>query len=201
MRTVLLIALLTALPCSARDLGTHGRVYPLVEEDLVEVMMARAQAEVDSGQWARQIDEWRDQARARAARPKGIVLPRAQQDRSFHYDPSIIVSHDIRDAAGVLIYPKGTQVNPLDYVSMTQGLILIDGDDPEQIDWMLGLEDLAAFKVVLTNGPILDLMQRLNHRLFFDQHQRLVNKFGVKALPVRIYQDGARYLRVDEVAL
>ncbi len=201
MRTVLLIALLTALPCSARDLGTHGRVYPLVEEDLVEVMMAKAQAEVDSGQWARQIDEWRDQARERAARPKGIVLPRAEQDRSFHYDPSIIVSHDIRDAAGVLIYPKGTQVNPLDFVSMTQGLILIDGDDPEQIDWMLGLEDLAAFKVVLTNGPILDLMQRLNHRLFFDQHQRLVNKFGVKALPVRIYQDGARYLRVDEVAL
>ncbi len=201
MRTVLLIALLTALPCSARDLGTHGRVYPLVEEDLVEVMMARAQAEVDSGQWARQIDKWRDQARERAARPKGIVLPRAEQDRSFHYDPSIIVSHDIRDAAGVLIYPKGTQVNPLDFVSMTQGLILIDGDDPEQIDWMLGLKDLAAFKAVLTNGPILDLMQRHNHRLYFDQHQRLVNKFGVKALPARIYQDGARYLRVDEVAL
>ncbi len=201
MRTVLLIALLTALPCSARDLGTHGRVYPLVEEDLVEVMMAKAQAEVDSGQWARQIDEWRDQARERAARPKGIVLPRAEQDRSFHYDPSIIVSHDIRDAAGVLIYPKGTQVNPLDFVSMTQGLILIDGDDPEQIDWMLELKDLDAFKVVLTNGPILDLMQRLNHRLYFDQHQRLVNKFGVRALPVRIYQDGARYLRVDEVAL
>ncbi len=201
MRTVLLIALLTALPCSARDLGTHGRVYPLVEEDLVEVMMAKAQAEVDSGQWARQIDEWRDQARERAARPKGIVLPRAEQDRSFYYDPSIIVSHDIRDASGVLIYPKGTQVNPLDFVSMTQGLILIDGDDPEQIDWMLGLKDLAAFKAVLTNGPILDLMQRLNHRLYFDQHQRLVNKFGVKALPARIYQDGARYLRVDEVAL
>ncbi len=201
MRTVLLIALLTALPCSARDLGTHGRVYPLVEQDLVEVMMAKAQAEVDSGQWARQIDEWRDQARERAARPKGIVLPRAEQDRSFYYDPSIIVSHDIRDASGVLIYPKGTQVNPLDFVSMTQGLILIDGDDPEQIDWMLGLKDLAAFKAVLTNGPILDLMQRLNHRLYFDQHQRLVNKFGVKALPARIYQDGARYLRVDEVAL
>jgi conjugal transfer pilus assembly protein TraW len=201
MRTVLLIALLTALPCSARDLGTHGRVYPLVEEDLVKVMMARAQAEVDSGQWARQIDKWRDQARERAARPKGIVLPRAEQDRSFYYDPSIIVSHDIRDASGVLIYPKGTQVNPLDFVSMTQGLILIDGDDPEQIDWMLGLKDLAAFKAVLTNGPILDLMQRLNHRLYFDQHQRLVNKFGVKALPARIYQDGARYLRVDEVAL
>jgi conjugal transfer pilus assembly protein TraW len=201
MRTVLLIALLTALPCSARDLGTHGRVYPLVEEDLVKVMMARAQAKVDSGQWARQIDKWRDQARERAARPKGIVLPRAEQDRSFYYDPSIIVSHDIRDASGVLIYPKGTQVNPLDFVSMTQGLILIDGDDPEQIDWMLGLKDLAAFKAVLTNGPILDLMQRLNHRLYFDQHQRLVNKFGVKALPARIYQDGARYLRVDEVAL
>jgi conjugal transfer pilus assembly protein TraW len=201
MRTVLLIALLTALPCSARDLGTHGRVYPLVEQDLVEVMMAKAQAEVDSGQWARQIDEWRDQARERAARPKGIVLPRAEQDRSFHYDPSIILSHDIRDASGVLIYPKGTQVNPLDFVSMTQGLILIDGDDPEQIDWMLGLKDLAAFKAVLTNGPILDLMQRHNHRLYFDQHQRLVNKFGVKALPARIYQDGARYLRVDEVAL
>jgi conjugal transfer pilus assembly protein TraW len=201
MRTVLLIALLTALPCSARDLGTHGRVYPLVEEDLVKVMMAKAQAEVDSGQWARQIDKWRDQARERAARPKGIVLPRAEQDRSFYYDPSIIVSHDIRDASGVLIYPKGTQVNPLDFVSMTQGLILIDGDDPEQIDWMLGLKDLAAFKAVLTNGPILDLMQRHNHRLYFDQHQRLVNKFGVKALPARIYQDGARYLRVDEVAL
>ncbi len=201
MRTVLLLALLISLPCAARDLGTHGRVYPLIEEDLVEVMMARAQAEVDSGQWERTIEAWRDQARARAARPKGIILPRAAQDRSFHYDPSIILSHDIRDASGALLYAKGTQVNPLDFVSMTQGLILIDGDDPEQIDWMLGLEDLAAFKVVLTNGPILDLMQRLDHRLYFDQHQRLVNKFGVKALPVRIYQDGQHHLRVDEVAI
>jgi conjugal transfer pilus assembly protein TraW len=201
MPWILLIALFIALPCPAHDLGTYGRVYPLVEEDLVEVMMARAQAEVDSGQWERTIEAWREKARARAARPKGIILPRAQQERSFHYDPSIVVSHDIKDASGALLYPKGTQVNPLDFVSMTQGLILIDGDDPEQLDWMLGLDDLAAFKVVLTNGPILDLMKRLNHRLYFDQHQRLVNKFGVKALPVRIYQDGPRYLRVDEVVI
>ncbi len=201
MPALLLIALFIALPCAAHDLGTHGRVYPLVEEDLVEVMMARAQAEVDSGQWERTIETWREKARERAARPKGVVLPRAQQERSFHFDPSIIVSHDIKDASGALLYPRGTQVNPLDFVSMSQGLILIDGDDPAQVDWMLGLDDLSAFKVVLTNGPILDLMQRLNHRLYFDQHQRLVNKFGIKALPVRIYQDGPRYLRVDEVVI
>lgn len=196
----LLLLLLSALPCLGRDLGVHGRVYPLVEDDLVEVMMAKAQADIDSGEWARQVDEWREKARARAARPKGISLPRAQQDRSFHHDPSIIVPYDIKDASGALLYPRGTKVNPLDVVSMTQGLILIDGDDPEQIDWMLSLADLDAFKVVLTNGPILDLMQRHERRLYFDQHQRLVKLFGIEALPARITQD-ARYLRIDEVAL
>ncbi len=201
MRFVLLVGLLIiTLPGSARDLGTHGRIYPLVEQDLVDVMMNKAQADVDSGEWGRRLHTWRKQAKAKAARPDGIVLPRAKQDRSYHYDPSIIVPYDITDASGALLYPEGTRVNPLDVVSMSQGLILLDGDDPEQVDWMLALADLDSFKVVLTNGPILDLMQRLDRRLYFDQHQRLTKKFGVKALPARIYQDD-RYLRIDEVSL
>ena len=58
----------------------------------------------------------------------------------------------------------------------------------------------SQYKVVLTNGPVMDLMNELNQRLYFDQNQNLVRRLNIQSLPARVYQQGL-YLRIDEVKL
>ena len=199
----LIIQLLLLSPCAfAKDLGIHGRVYDIEENDLLKVLQSRAQAEMDSGNWDTRVEEWRDQAKQQANRPKGIHLPRATKITSHLYDPSIIVPKDIVDTSGRLIQPAGTKANPFNYISMTRHLIFIDGDDRDQVDWMLEVtaSEPDRFKVILTQGAVIELMKALDRRLFFDQQQIYTEKLAIQSLPALVYQEGL-FLRIDEVAI
>ena len=199
----LIIPLLLLSPwVFAKDLGTHGRVYAIEENNLLKVLLSRAQAEMDSGQWDTRVEEWRKQAKQQANRPKSIHLPRATKTTSHLYDPSIIVPKDIVDTSGRLIHPAGTKANPLNYISMTRHLVFIDGDDRDQVDWMRELIETEPdrYKVILTKGAVIDLMKEMNRRLFFDQQQIYTEKLAIKSLPALVYQEGL-FLRIDEVAI
>lgn len=203
-----IITLLTSISIAfpfllqAKDLGVHGRVYEIQENDLLSVLQSRAQAELDSGKWAKRVEEWQGQAKQQANRPNGIILPRATETTSHLYDPSIIVPKDIKDSNGLLLRAAGSQVNPLSYISMTRNLVFIDGDDRAQVDWMVQLTgtEPGRYKIILTQGSVIDLMKELNRQLFFDQKQVYTRKMGIKSLPVLVYQSGL-YLRIDEVAI
>ncbi len=186
----------------AKDLGVHGRVYEIAEENMLKVLMKRAQAQVDSGEWDKRVEQWRKKAKQQVARPHGIVLPRAKKTTSHLFDPSIIVPKDIKDAAGQLIRAKGTRINPLTYVSMSQTLVFIDGDDTKQIDWIKKstAQQPDKYRIILTNGPVIDLSKQLKRKLFFDQRQYYIKKLAIKSLPAIVYQQGM-YLRIDEVAM
>jgi conjugal transfer pilus assembly protein TraW len=199
---VLIVVLLLTPSVYAKDFGVHGRVYEIAEDNLLEILMSRAQAEVDSGQWAKRVDKWRGIAKQQAARPRGISLPRAMKSSSHLYDPSIIIPKDIKDASGQILRAKGTQVNPLNYISMTRTLVFIDGDDQEQVDWMISQthEKPDRYKVILTQGNIIKLANSLDRQLFFDQGQFYTHKLAINSLPAVVYQQG-EYLRIDEVAI
>ena len=196
------VMIIVSMNAYSKDLGSHGRVYDIQEKDLLDVLQSRAQAELDSGKWAKRVEKWQGQAKQQANRPKGVNLPRATETASHLYDPSIIVPQDIRDSNGLLIRAAGSQINPLNYISMTRHLVFIDGDDRAQIDWMVELtaSEPDRYKVILTNGAIVDLMKALNQRLFFDQNQVYTKKMDIKSLPALVYQSGL-YLRIDEVAI
>ena len=203
-----IITLLTSISIAfpfllqAKDLGVHGRVYEIQENDLLSVLQSRAQAELDSGKWAKRVEEWQGQAKQQANRPNGIILPRATETTSHLYDPSIIVPKDIKDTNGLLIRAAGSQINPLSYISMTRNLVFIDGDDRAQVDWMVQLtgSEPGRYKIILTQGSVIDLMKELNRQLFFDQKQVYTQKMNIKSLPALVYQSGL-HLRIDEVAI
>ncbi len=85
---------------------------------------------------------------------------------------------------------------------MSRQLLFIDGDDVEQVEWMVQItrDNPNGFKVILTNGAVIDLMNQLQRRLYFDQNQQLIEKLNIQRLPSHVYQEGL-YLRIDEVAL
>jgi conjugal transfer pilus assembly protein TraW len=203
-KTILHLCILLIMPslAQAKDLGVHGRVYGIKENDLLTVLQSRAQGELDSGEWDKRVKKWRDQAKKQTSRPAGILLPRATEITSHLYDPTLVVPDDIKDANGFILHRAGTRINPLSYITMTRHLLFIDGDDQEQIDWMMQTtkSEPERFKVVLTQGNVIDLMTSLDRRLFFDQKQQYVQKLSINSLPALVYQQGL-YLRIDEVAI
>ena len=88
--------------------------------------------------------------------------------------------------------------NPLDSVALRVPLLFLDGDDPAQIAWALRQDPNA--KLILVKGAPLELMKARQRRFYFDQGGNLTEKFGIRAVPARVRQNG-RVLEVSEIAL
>lgn len=103
---------------------------------------------------------------------------------------------DIRDHQGRVIVAAGTSVNPLDHLPLATALVFIDGRDPDQLAFALDYP--APAKLILTGGNPLKLMEAHERRFFYDQKGVLTAKFGLKAVPSVITQQGNRLL-ISEV--
>lgn len=190
-----------ALPSAAqaRDYGQRGAVFPLIERDLLEQIHSKLRAMEASGETARLNDKLKTRTIARVNRPEPVAgLERAHEARSWRFDPTITLAADIRGAKGELIHAAGTMVNPLDSVSLRAELLFLDGDDADQLAW--ALEQGANAKLILVRGAPMELMKARQRRFYFDQGGKLSEKFGIRAVPARVRQQG-RVLEVSEIAL
>ncbi|VVT00645.1 type-F conjugative transfer system protein TraW [Erythrobacter sp. EC-HK427] len=202
MRRLLLSLLpILLLPASAgaRDYGQHGAVFPVVERDLLAQIQSRLVAMERSGETARLNEQLKARTLARVERPAAVAgIVHARADRSWLFDPTIVLQQDIRGARGELIHAAGTRVNPLDSVALRSDLLFLDGDDAQQVAWALGQQGRP--KLVLVNGAPLALMRARQRRFYFDQQGTLTSYFGIRAVPARVRQQGRR-LEVSEIVL
>jgi conjugal transfer pilus assembly protein TraW len=196
---LLLAALAIPTTLQARDYGQRGTVFPIAERDLLEQIHSRLKAMAGSGETARLNQALKRRTIARVNRPDPVGgLTAARSDRTWKFDPTVTLAADIRGAKGELIHPAGTRVNPLDSVALRAELLFLDGDDPAQLAWALGHGSNA--KLILVRGAPLELMKARQRRFYFDQGGRLTAKFGIRAVPARVRQQG-RALEVSEIAL
>lgn len=197
--TLVLFSVFT-LPVQAESLGTFGKTYPIKEEDMLVAMMAKLKEMEASGELAKKQQEMVEKAKASTNRPKGFSLPRASELHTHYYNPEVTMEEAIRDGDGRILYPPGTKANPLDYISLSRQLVFFDGDDEKQKAWVYQLikDEPYAYKTILTNGPVIDLMKEWEIRLYFDQSGVYSDKFKLTSLPAVIRQEG-RLLRIDEI--
>jgi conjugal transfer pilus assembly protein TraW len=184
-------------PAAAKDYGQVGTVFTVIEPDMLRVIEMKLKAMQANGQLDAMNQRLADRTRAKVNRPDpvpGIEL--ATKARSWLFDPSIVIDHDIRDHNGTLIAPAGKRVNPLDYVAVTTPLVFIDGDDQAQVAWAMKRFDDKA-KLILVNGAPLDLMTQRQRRFYFDQAGTLTTKFGITHVPAIVVQAG-QAMRVSE---
>ena len=130
----LILALLLAWQTQA-EAGKIVRLEPVgptsavIETDLAEALRQRA-VSVD-------VEQLRH-AQAGYQPANLHALPRATKDSSITVNLSHTLEEDVQDANGQVLYPRGFTFNPLQYVSLSGALVVIDGSDPEQVAWFKG---------------------------------------------------------------
>ncbi len=85
---------------------------------------------------------------------------------------------------------------------MNEPHLFLDGDDAEQLDWALKFEQTQKIDAlwILINGPVFELMARLNRVIYFDQGGKLVEKFGILQVPAVVRQEAKQFV-VEELKL
>ena len=196
-----LAGLAGATPAAARDYGQQGAVWAIAEPDLLAQIRSRLAALEVSGETRKLNERLKQRTIARVNRPAPVAgLVRAETSRTWLFDPAIAVSETITDDKGRVIIAAGTSVNPLDSVPLRQPLVFLDGDDPEQLAWAAQTYAKAKAKFILVAGAPLALMRARQQRFWFDQEGRLVRRFGIRAVPAVVEQQG-RQLVIREYAL
>lgn len=185
----------------ARDFGIHGKVAPIEEVDPLQIIHQKLKAIEERGELERHNLELQKKTRASIERPKPVEgISKTTQARVFYYDPTYLVQEDIKDHQGHVIHAKGTRINPLETVSLSQDLLFFDGDDEGQVVLAKEKQKENPLKLILIKGAPLALSEELKLPVYFDQGGLLTKKLGIHHVPALVLQE-EKQLRIEEILL
>ena len=189
------IFIFLAVPVGAQaiiELEPAGPVYTIVEPDVRnEIKQEVAQ------RWKQQKDKY--QEKIHNYQPKNLQqLPRAESDRSFTVDMTYTLDRDLTDRDGKVLYPKGYRFNPLDYMSLTIGLVVIDGSNPDQIKWFKEspYSSNHRMKLLLSGGYAQSLVIDLKRAVYY-LDKEVADRFQLAAVPCAAVQQD-KHIQVTE---
>ena len=185
----------------AEDLGVIGKTYDIAERDLIEAMKDKLRQMEKTGELAKKQDEYKNRVMSGIEHPRPIPgIQATETANTYYYDPSIVTDKDIADATGKILYPRGTRVNPLDYIGWNKYLLFVDGRDQKQLDLTKRITAASdrPVKLVLVAGEPLNLMRRWKTQVYYDQGGILTRRFAITRVPAMVRQEGRR-LRIDEL--
>lgn len=167
---------------NAKDFGTQGHVFTIIEEDFLEVINARLQ-KIDWDEFNKNTQNKTKEYIERPTAVSGIV--KAKESKEFFYDPTYVLTQDIRDHNNQLLHKKGTKVNPLEFTPLKEALLFIDGDDDSQVKFALKQQA----KIILVKGSPLKLQRKEKIWIYFDQGGILTSKLGITQVPALVTQE------------
>ena len=185
----------------AEDLGVIGKTYDIAERDLIEFMKDKLRHMEKTGELAKRQTEYKNRVMSGIEQPKPISGIQATETTNTHYyDPSIVTGKDVTDATGKILYPRGTLVNPLNYIGWNKYLLFVDARDAKQLEFSKKITAASdrPVKLVLVAGAPLELMRKWKMPVYFDQGGKLTRRFAITQVPAIVRQEGKR-LRIDEL--
>lgn len=197
----LIVALGATASTQARDYGTQAQAFPVIEPDLLATIEARLARLQSSGQIDALNQRFARRVEQSVRRPKPVAgITPATRERNWQFDPAMVVERDIRDQKGNLIAAAGQRVNPLDFVTVRQALVFVDGDDAKQMAWATGRWNATDAKIILVAGSPIEEMTNRKRRFYFDQNGVLTERFGIRHTPAVVSQAG-KVMQVSEHVL
>lgn len=202
MRKLIFLALISS-SVQAKDYGVHGHTFSVEENDLLQVIQSRLNVLEESGDLERHKQEFTQRTQKRLRNPKAVEgIHKATQDRTYYYDPSLIVPYDLKDQEGTIFQRAGTIVSPLGTKPMRTTLVFIQGEDLDQVNWAAKtyLHEEKRVKIILVSGSPFDLMEAWDRPVYFDQVGIITKKLGIDAVPAIVEQEGLR-LKISQIKI
>ena len=166
-----------------KNLGVVGETYPVVEPDVVAELKEEAAKKNRFGD-----NEFLE--RMKTYQPEDIHhLPRVIMDRTFLVDMTYTIDRDLLDGDGEVIYPRGFTFNPLDYVSFSGGMLIIDSSDLSQLKWFkeTPYADNYRVRLLLSDGYAYKLIEQLKRPVFYLTDE-IAGRLQLSAVPSLVIQ-------------
>ena len=208
---ILFTVILVTLPVHAKDFGTKGHTYQIIEQPFLGMIDERLQ-KVDM---KKEQEKMTAIVKDRVLNPKAVegLLP-ATKSRVFYFDPTYTLEEDAVLPCGKILHKAGTKVNPLEHMDLNRRLFFIDARKNNQVAWLQERlnnplakqeqKEQVEDRVILVGGSVFKLQELLGEehadRVYFDQAGELTSKFGIKASPAIVEQEEFR-LKIEEVVL
>lgn len=175
----IILAVSMAPSVYAHDLGVFGRVWPIQEVDLKQVI-------------AKQLSKINTKAINLKLKKQAIhfgenlppnKLPNSLQTKTTYIDPSIALKKDII-VRGRMLYKKGTWVNPLKTVRPSKNMLFFNAVDDKQLHFALQALKAHPYRLMLvaTKGNPVALAKKI-HRPVYYATKGIVKRFHIKAVP------------------
>ena len=193
LRLCAVFALVVCLPIYSKDLGKHGYLFEIEEQDFIEYLKGQL-AQENAEELQKKIQDSFVETIKEPSAVQGVSETKTQ--RIFYYDPTMIVREDITDHEDNVIISKGTRVNPLEENIVTQEWLFIDGSNEGHVKW--ALSRAGSPKIILVAGRPLELEHSLQRPVYFDQLGIISNKLSIVHVPSLVTQEGPR-LKIEEV--
>ena len=211
MRTAIVLFLINLIVFSANasaggvvNLGTHGKTYPIVENNFHEWLMSRIRSQKDK---IPSLDEnFLRKKLAKKMQVKDFGIPKCTDNKTKTVDPTYILDHNITDSSGNILYSKGTVVNPFDYINFKRKYFFLDVDNSTHIQ---------LYKKLLASSdkPIQPLAVSGNLQRYYQKakslnmpipagkaNKKMIKRMNITCVPALAYQD-SKVLKIKEFIL
>ena len=190
---VLLLFLSPATLGEGKDLGTHGRLYEIEEENILSYIRRKA-GEIDMSALHGMLEK-KVETSLEKRFYVSLDVPTAEEMRVRYVDPSVTVRNPLYDHEGKIISPAGA-VNPLDYVSLSKSILVLRED---QIEQALSLADKGAGETILllTDGDIRKA-SLLAGQPVYKATPFALRRLRIEKVPSLVQQEGKK-LKVKEM--
>ena len=174
-----------------KDYGTYGKTYAIGEEDILKVFASK-QKEIE-----KKLRE-----RLPEIKKRMLVLMKydgrfehARKERVYYINPKLILTDDVLDHQGNILFEKGMVFNPSRFVKLGR-YIIIDGHSKKQVEFALK----GDFRRIILISGNLEKLIKTYKRPFYFANDELIRKFSIERVPAVIEGDG-EYVRVTEKVL
>ena len=177
---------------SAKEVGFTGRTFEIAERDALEEIEEKVRA-VD---WQKHIK----QIRPEEYRPNNLVdVPRTRQSKKRLVDMTYTLETDIVNDKGELLYPKGYRINPADYVLFSKTLVIINGEDQDQVKWFerSGLRNRLDVSLFLSAGDSMAISRRVKRPTYYATSP-LIGRFQIQTVP-SVIRAKEKLMEIEEV--
>ena len=182
----------------AKNLGHYGQVFPVIEEDIRQVIMKRLNAMQDNGELLRHQRDIEQRVAEHIIRPKPLTLTPTNTPKTFRIDPTVLVSHDVWTPNLTQVAKAGTRINPFQHIKFSKTLFFFNADDAKQIAWVKKhYSDYEHVKFILTGGDIRQAAE-LFGRIYFDVNGLITSQLHIRHVPSVVNQDGI-FWKVREI--